>query len=59
MKKYLYLAFAIAITAAWYYPDAPKRTFVDVSGIDPSIKPGDNFFRYVNGRWYDTAKIAE
>jgi len=22
-------------------------------------KAGDNFFRYVNGPWYDTAKIAD
>jgi putative endopeptidase len=35
------------------------KSFVEVSGIDSSIKPGDNFFRYVNGRWYDTAKIAD
>ena len=35
-----------------------KKSFVDVAGLDPQIKPGDNFFRYVNGRWYDTAKIA-
>jgi putative endopeptidase len=41
-------------------PDSPsKKSFVDVNGIDSSIKPGDNFFRYVNGRWYDTAKIAD
>jgi putative endopeptidase len=30
---------------------------VDVAGIDASIKPGDNFFRHVNGKWYDTVKI--
>ncbi|HXB91803.1 MAG TPA: alpha/beta fold hydrolase, partial [Puia sp.] len=35
-----------------------KKSFVDFDGIDSSIKPGDNFFRYVNGRWYDSAKIA-
>jgi putative endopeptidase len=38
---------------------AQKRSFVDIDGIDSSIKPGDNFFRYVNGHWYDTAKIAD
>ena len=37
---------------------AQEKHFVDVAGLDPHIKPGDNFFRYVNGRWYDTAKIA-
>jgi putative endopeptidase len=28
-------------------------------GVDPSaMKPGDDFFRYVNGTWIDTAEIA-
>jgi putative endopeptidase len=40
-------------------PDSPKKNFVDVAGIDSSVKPGDNFFRYVNGRWYDTVRIAD
>jgi putative endopeptidase len=58
MKKYLSLVFLSALLGAWNIPDTPQRKFVDVAGIDPSIKPGDDFFRYVNGRWYDTAKIA-
>lgn len=29
-----------------------------MAGIDASTKPGDNFFRHVNGIWYDTAQIA-
>jgi len=33
------------------------KTFVDIQGIDSTIKPGENFFRYVNGKWYDTAQI--
>jgi putative endopeptidase len=44
---------------ACHNPDPPQKSFVDIDGIDSSIKPGDNFFRYVNGRWYDTAKIAD
>jgi putative endopeptidase len=43
---------------ACHKPTAPLKEFVDVKGIDASVKPGDNFFRYVNGIWYDTAKIA-
>ena len=39
--------------------DSPKRNYVDVSGIDSTTKPGDNFFRYVNGKWYDTIPIAD
>jgi putative endopeptidase len=38
--------------------NAQKREFVDVPGLDRAVKPGDNFFRFVNGKWTDTAKIA-
>ena len=59
MSKILYICLVMSFLAACNTPaDLPKRSFVDVSGIDSSIKPGDNFFRYVNGRWYDTATIA-
>jgi putative endopeptidase len=30
---------------------------VDLSGMDKSVRPGDNFFSYVNGTWYKTATI--
>jgi len=30
----------------------------DRSGMDPSTKPGDDFYRYVNGAWYDRTVIA-
>ncbi|HEX3385722.1 MAG TPA: M13 family metallopeptidase, partial [Mucilaginibacter sp.] len=57
MKRSIYLCLALVFLTAWNYQDDHKK-FVDVAGIDYSIKPGDNFFRFVNGRWYDTAKIA-
>ncbi|MGZ4778159.1 MAG: M13 family metallopeptidase [Thermoanaerobaculia bacterium] len=30
---------------------------VDLDGRDPSVKPGDDFFRYVNGKWAATTQI--
>ena len=30
---------------------------VDLSGLDDSVKPGDNFFLHVNGNWLKTVKI--
>jgi putative endopeptidase len=30
---------------------------VDLAGMDRSVNPGDDFFRYVNGAWYDKAVI--
>ena len=59
MKKSLILIVMLALTGAWNNLDAPKKHFVDVPGLDYSVKPGDNFFRFVNGRWYDTVKIAD
>jgi putative endopeptidase len=30
---------------------------VDVAGMDKSVKPGDSFYRYVNGTWERTTEI--
>ena len=30
---------------------------VDLSNMDPGVKPGDNFFLHVNGKWLATAEI--
>jgi putative endopeptidase len=57
MNKLFYLCFTLAFLNIWHTSNAQNKSFVDVAGIDRSIKPGDNFFRFVNGRWYDTVKI--
>src|SRR5580698_672385 len=59
MNKFVYICFVFCLLSACDSPEPPKERFVDIDGIDTSIKPGDNFFRYVNGRWYDTVKIAD
>jgi putative endopeptidase len=59
MNKVFYACLVLGFLGGCTPPGSPKKSFVDVDGIDSSIKPGDNFFRYVNGRWYDTAKIAD
>ena len=30
---------------------------IELDGMDPSVKPGDDFFRYVNGKWAATTQI--
>ena len=42
-----------ALTAAQRY----GTWGVDLEGMDRSVKPGDDFFRYVNGKWVATTKI--
>ena len=54
---------AAAATAAAAGP-APTTTYaqigdfgLDLTGGDPSVKPGDDFERYANGHWDDQAQI--
>lgn len=39
--------------------EKPSSTqkFIDVASLDSSVAPGDNFFKYVNGKWLQTAVI--
>jgi len=55
MKRLLY--FALALLLAGACKQTPDAKHVVVTGIDSSKKPGDDFFTYVNGIWYDSATI--
>ncbi len=59
MKKILCLCLTAVLLCGWNISNAQRTSFVDVAGLDPHIKPGDNFFRFVNARWYDTVQIAK
>ncbi len=52
------IAACVALTAA---ADTAKTQYgtwgVDLSAMDKTVKPGDDFFQYVNGNWYKTAVI--
>jgi putative endopeptidase len=37
--------------------DNSSRSYFDISGMDSTVKPGDNFFLYANGGWLKTATI--
>jgi putative endopeptidase len=45
------LAFSIAATAADGIRSNEKPKYIDKKNMDPSVKPGDNFYRYANGNW--------
>lgn len=36
---------------------AQEKNATEISGLDTTIKPGDNFFMYVNKKWYDATPI--
>ena len=47
-----------APTAPEAQPKAAVGSFgVDLAAMDTSVKPGDDFYRYVNGKWLDSFKI--
>lgn len=54
--KNLFIPF-IAILVFIGCSNPSEKKFVTISGIDSTLKPGDNFFRYVNGKWYDSIQI--
>lgn len=34
-----------------------EKKVTEITGLDSTIKPGDNFFMYVNKKWYDSTPI--
>ncbi|HEY4940670.1 MAG TPA: M13 family metallopeptidase [Rhizomicrobium sp.] len=55
------LAAASCVALAIAAPEAGRPTFgawgVDLTSLDTTVKPGDNFSQYVNGKWSKTAVI--
>jgi putative endopeptidase len=64
IKPLLWLAVPAVLTAACntknsqQTTETPKRTvFFDKTGMDTTVKPGDNFFDYANGTWLKKTEI--
>ena len=59
MKKLqvLFIVFLFFLSCKNNSEQTAEKTYADIQGIDSSLKPGDNFFMYVNRKWYDTAQI--
>jgi putative endopeptidase len=57
----LFVGFISMYCFAAYGGDAPKPQYgawgFDLAGADFSTKPGDDFFRYANGTWFDKTQI--
>ncbi len=57
MKRLFYLFFTLFLAAACQQTSDTDTKHVVLTGIDFSKKPGDDFFSYANGIWYDTVQI--
>ncbi|UAB82410.1 M13 family metallopeptidase [Marixanthomonas sp. SCSIO 43207] len=54
--RYIFFSFILFFTLV-ACSEASKNSHIEITGIDKTIKPGDNFFKYVNSKWYDSIKI--
>jgi putative endopeptidase len=50
MQKYL-LTVIVVLSMVAYTPPGTTIKFIDGANMDLSVKPGDNFYLYVNGNW--------
>lgn len=57
MKRLPFLFATLLLLNACENENKSEKQFINIQGIDSTQRPGNNFFRYVNGIWYDTAQI--
>ena len=48
---------ALAVSAWLAAESRPKVSAVDVAGMDPAVRPGNDFYDYANGGWMKTTEI--
>jgi putative endopeptidase len=51
LQQFVLLAFIAGFAFSFIPQKKKSRKFIDKSNMDLSIKPGDNFYDYVNGNW--------
>ncbi len=57
MKHAVIFFMTLLVMASCTNPSTPEKKFIEITGIDSTLTPGDNFFRYANGKWYDSIPI--
>jgi putative endopeptidase len=53
----LVFPFLIGLFSCKEDKSASSRKFIDAANFDSTVKPGDNFFLFVNGKWLKSAVI--
>ncbi|WP_158977063.1 M13 family metallopeptidase [Cellulophaga sp. L1A9] len=57
MKYIIIFLITLLTLASCKKTSAPEKKIIEITGIDTTLKPGDNFYRYANGKWYDSIPI--
>jgi predicted metalloendopeptidase len=55
--RVLVLALALATPAVAQEKASTLTLGIDLSAMDPTVRPQDDFFRYINGKWVDRTEI--
>ena len=53
----LVISSGLVFTACEKKEEAPTVPGIDIAKMDQNISPKDDFFKYVNGTWYDNTEI--
>ncbi|NIJ52708.1 M13 family metallopeptidase [Dyadobacter arcticus] len=59
MKPFVFFLLAMLVAGTYQQTYAQTAKRVVITGIDASKKPGDDFFKYANGIWYDSIRIPD
>ncbi|WP_034890397.1 M13 family metallopeptidase [Gillisia sp. Hel_I_29] len=57
MKQRLILFMTLLSLASFTKTNAQEKSFIEITEVDSTLSPGDNFYRYANGKWYDSISI--
>ena len=57
MKRALGIGLFVLVAVSCGQQVPPLTSGIDMANMDTSVRPQDDFFRYVNGTWLDTTEI--
>ena len=57
MKRALGIVLFVLVAVSCGQQAPPLTSGIDMANMDTSVRPQDDFFRYVNGTWLDTTEI--
>ena len=57
MKRALGIVLFVLVAVSCGQQAPPLTSGIELSSMDTSVRPQDDFFRYVNGTWLDTTEI--
>ncbi|EGV44484.1 M13 family peptidase [Bizionia argentinensis JUB59] len=57
MKHVVILFLTLFILASCTNSTKSDKKLIEITGVDATLTPGDDFYRFANGKWYDSVSI--